>query len=106
MSREDWDGIREHARRQHQERVAKTPQRLEYAVELLKANGIPFKVCNDITGQINAYFTNGKILTFYAGTGKIKGYTTLRGIKSFVWLCVNENLNSQKLIEEQQKGSR
>lgn len=84
MSREDWDGIREHARRQHQERVAKTPQRLEYATKLLKENNISFIVHHDATGQINAYFENGRCLTFYAGTGKIKGYDNIRGIKAFV----------------------
>lgn len=71
----------------HKERVAKNPQRLEYAVKLLKENGITFKVCNEVTGQINCYFANGRILTFYAGTGKIQGCKNLRGIHNFVRLC-------------------
>ncbi len=71
----------------HKQRVAKNSQRLEYAVKLLKENGITFKVCNETTGQINCYFANGNVLTFYAGTGKIQGYKNLRGIKNFVNLC-------------------
>lgn len=87
MSREDFEGIREYAKIQHQERVAKNPDRLKYAVKLLKRNGITFKVCNETTGQINCYLANGKCLTFYAGTGKIQGREHLRGINNFVCLC-------------------
>lgn len=78
----------------HKQRVAQNPQRLEYAVKLLKDNGITFKVCNETTGQINCYFANGNILTFYAGTGKIQGYENLRGIKNFVSLCKKGRVNN------------
>lgn len=71
----------------HKQRVAKNPQRLEYAIKQLKENGITFKVCNETTGQINCYFANGNILTFYAGTGKIKGHDRIRGIHAFINLC-------------------
>lgn len=77
----------------HKQRVAKNPQRLEYAVKLLKENGITFKVCNEQTGQINCYFANGNILTFYAGTGKIQGRNDVRGIRSFLMLCKMEVAN-------------
>ncbi len=79
----------------HKQRVAKNPQRLEYAVKQLRDNGLTFRVCNEETGQINCYFTNGKCLTFYAGTGKIQGYRNLRGIQKFVRLCKGENLNDK-----------
>ncbi len=71
----------------HKQRVAKTPQRLEYAVKLLKENGIDFRVCNEATGQINCFVAYGKVLTFYAGTGKIQGYKDRRGIHCFVNMC-------------------
>ena len=76
----------------HKQRVAQNPKRLEYAVKLLKENGITFKVCNEQTAQINCYFANGKCLTFYAGTGKIMGYKNLRGIHNFVRLCKGEKI--------------
>lgn len=84
----------------HKQRVAQNPQRLEYAVKLLKENGITFKVCNETTAQINAYFANGKCLTFYAGTGKIQGYKNLRGIHNFVRLCKGEKMNDKIGIKE------
>jgi hypothetical protein len=87
MSREDFDALKRYAREQHDKRVAKNPQRLEYAKRVLTENGITFKVCNEVTTQINCYFANGKVLTFYAGTGKIQGHSQLRGINSFVRLC-------------------
>ena len=85
----------------HKQRVAKTPERLEYAVKLLKENGITFKVCNETTGQINCYFANGHILTFYAGTGKIQGYKNVRGINSFVKLCKGEKINDKIRIKKE-----
>lgn len=90
MSREDFEGLRQLAKANHDARVAKTPQRLKYATEQLDRNNITYKVCNDTTGQINCYFANGIVLTFYAGTGKIKGYEQQRGIKSFIRICVAE----------------
>lgn len=90
MSREDFEGLRQLAKENHDARVAKTPQRLRYAAEQLDRNNITYKVCNETTGQINCYFANGTVLTFYAGTGKIKGYEQQRGIKSFIGICVAE----------------
>jgi len=90
MSREDFEGLRQLAKANHDARVAKTPQRLKYAVEQLNRNGITYKVCCETTGQINCYFANGTVLTFYAGTGKIKGYEQQRGIKSFIRICIAE----------------
>jgi hypothetical protein len=75
----------------HKQRVDKNPQRLNYAIKLLKENNITFKVCNETTGQINCYFANGNILTFYSGTGKIKGYDRIRGIHAFIRLCKKGN---------------
>lgn len=87
MSREDFEAIKRWAKENHDKRVAQNPQRLEYAKKILTDNGIAFKVCNEITTQINCYFDNGKVLTFYAGTGKIQGHSRIRGINSFVRLC-------------------
>ena len=77
----------------HKERVAKNPERLEYAENILKANGIKYKVCNKETAQINAYSAGGKLYTFYAGTGKIKGYRNARGIHTFLRLCKGQRVS-------------
>ena len=90
MSREDFEGLRQLAKANHDARVAKTPQRLKYAAEQLNRNGITYKICNGTTGQINCYFLNGTVLTFYAGTGKIKGCEHQRGIKAFIKICIAE----------------
>ena len=84
----------------HKQRVAKNPQRLEYAKKLLSENGITFKVCNEQTGQINCYFANGTIYTFYAGTGKIQGYKNLRGIHNFVRLCKGQKVDDKIHLKE------
>lgn len=89
MSAEDFEGIKRLAKANHASRIAKNPQRLRYAAEQLDRTGITFKVCNETTGQINCKFANGTTLTFYAGTGKIKGYEQ-RGIKNFIKLCKME----------------
>lgn len=76
-----------------QERIAKNPQRLEYAENILKRNGIEYRVCNRTTTQINAYTASGKIHTFYAGTGKIRGYNNARGIHTFLRLCKGQKVS-------------
>ena len=82
----------------HKERVAKNPQRLEYAENILKANGIEYKVCNRETAQINAYTADGKTYTFYAGTGKIKGYRNARGIHNFLRICKGQRVSDKLQI--------
>lgn len=77
----------------HKERVAKNPERLKYAENILKAHGIKYKVCNRETAQINAYSVGGKTYTFYAGTGKIKGYKNARGIHTFLRLCKGQRVS-------------
>lgn len=70
-----------------------TPARLEYAKKMLNENNITYKVCNEQTGQINCFLSNGQIMIFYAGTGKIKGYEHARGIHNFVKLCQRKELS-------------
>lgn len=79
----------------HKARVAKNPERLEYAENILKAHGITYKVCNEQTAQINAYTADGKLYTFYAGTGKIKGYKNARGIHTFLRLCKGQRVSDK-----------
>jgi len=58
-------------------------ERLDYAKKLLAENNVEFKVCNEDNAHIQVKADNGKILNFWARTGKIQG-TEKRGIKNFI----------------------
>lgn len=87
MSERDelWDGLREHARKQHAQRVAKTPQRILYAEGQLSAHGIKYELKNPQTGHFHCFRkSDGKLFQFWAGTGKILGYDRARGIDALI----------------------
>ena len=86
MSAEDFEGIKILAKQNHQNRVSKTPERLEYAITQLEKHKLEYRVCNQATGQINVRTANGKTFTFYAGTGKILKHNE-RGIANFIRIC-------------------
>lgn len=72
----------------HKKRVAKNPQRLLYATNLLSEHGIEFSVKNETTGHIHCRRkTDDALIQFWAGTGKIMGYESLRGIHNLVKIC-------------------
>lgn len=78
-------GYHLHAKELHQERVAKNPSRLAYAIEQLEAHGIEYQVKNAQTGHIHCWRkSDDKLLQFYAGTGKIQGYDNARGIHALI----------------------
>ena len=80
-----WDALRERAREQHAQRVAKTPQRIAYAEEQFTANGIKYELKNPETGHFHCFRkSDGKLFQFWAGTGKILGYDKARGIHALV----------------------
>lgn len=83
--REDFDGLREEAKRVHAERVAKTPERIEYAIKQFKANGIQYKLKHPDTGHFHCYRkSDGQMFLFWAGTGNILGPTQDRGIRNLI----------------------
>lgn len=50
MARDEcWDALKEHARQNHRERVAKNPDRIEYAIRQLEAHNIEYVLKNDAT---------------------------------------------------------
>ena len=60
MARDEfWDALKEHAHRNHQERVSKNPDRIAYAIQQLEAHGIEYQLKNQQTGAINS-ITIGK----------------------------------------------
>ena len=90
MSKEDFEGIREHARQQHAERVAKNPERIEYAIKQFRAHDIEYRLKNPTTGHFHCRRkSDDKLFEFYAGTGKIKGEEDKRGIHALVRMLDN-----------------
>lgn len=71
-------------REQHRERVAKNPDRIRYAIEQFEANGIDYELKNETTGHFHCRRKDGKLLQYYAGTGKIMGYDRVRGIHGLI----------------------
>lgn len=84
MSREDFEHVKAMAQANHDERVSKNPQRLEYACKQLDKHGFNYEVKNPSITQI-VIREKGKTYVFYAGTGKITGYEE-RGIKNLIKL--------------------
>ena len=73
-----FEGMKE----MHEERVAKTPSRIEYAIE-------KFELKNPATGHFHCWRkSDGRLYQFYAGTGKIQGYNNIRGIHALIRLLV------------------
>ena len=74
MSREDFEGLKEYSKRIHHERVAKTPERVDYAIEQFNKHGISYSLKNPTSGHFHCRRkSDGKLFQFYASTGKIVG---------------------------------
>lgn len=94
--KEMFEGYRE----LHRQRVAKNPDRIAYAVKQLEQHGIEYTLKNEATGHFHCHRkTDDKLIQFWAGTGKIMGYTNLRGIHNLIRLCEGENLKDLIRIE-------
>lgn len=84
----------------HRQRVAKNPDRIAYAIKQLEQHGIEYTFKNEATGHFHCHRkTDDKLIQFWAGTGKIMGYTNLRGIHNLIRLCEGENLKDLIRIE-------
>lgn len=84
MSRKDFEGLREAAKRDHDARVAKTPERISYAEMQFERHGIRYELKNEITGHFHVWDPQGRLYQFWAGTGKILGEENRRGIHQMV----------------------
>ena len=79
------------AQEQHKKRVAKTPDRIAYAIQQFEANGIEYALKNEQTGHFHCWRkSDGRLFQFYAGTGKIQGYDRARGIHKLIRLLEKE----------------
>lgn len=65
--------------------MAKNPDRIAYAIQQFEAHGIEYDLKNEQTGHFHCRRKSDDMLfQFYAGTGKIQGYTRARGIHSLI----------------------
>ncbi len=85
MARDEfWDALKEHAHKNHKERVSKNPDRITYAIQQFEAHGIEYQLKNEQTGHFHCWRkSDDKLFQFYAGTGKIQGLET-RGIHNLI----------------------
>jgi len=83
---ESFDGgYHLYAEKQHQDRVAKTPDRVAYAIKQFEANNIEYTLKNEQTGHFHCRRqSDDKLFQFWAGTGKIMGYDNVRGIHALI----------------------
>lgn len=86
MARDEvWDALKNHTKQVHSERVAKNPDRIAYAIQQFEAHGIEYQLKNEQTGHFHCWRkSDDKLFQFYAGTGKIQGFTQVRGIHSLI----------------------
>lgn len=91
MSREDFEGIVKHAKETHAARVAKTPSRVEYAIKQFETHNIEYRLMNEQTGHFHCRRkSDDKLFQFYAGTGKIMGVESRRGIHALLRILTDE----------------
>ena len=91
MSREDFEGIAIHAKQVHAERIAKTPDRVAYAIEQFEKHGIEYTLKNPTTGHFHCRrMSDDKLFQFYAGTGKIMNEPNRRGIHALIKILTKE----------------
>ena len=91
MGREDYEGLKELAKQNHAERVAKNPDRIKYAIEQFEKHGIEYSLKNSQTGHFHCRRkSDDKLFQFYAGTGKIQGNEHKRGIHALIKILTKE----------------
>jgi len=91
MSREDFEGIKIHAKQVHNERVDKNPDRVAYAIEQFEKHGIEYSLKNPQTGHFHCRRkSDDKLFQFYAGTGKIMNEPNRRGIHALIKILTKE----------------
>lgn len=86
-SDEFWDALKDHAKQTHTERVSKNSDRVAYAIQQFEAHGIEYQLKNDQTGHFHCRRkSDDRLFQFYAGTGKIQGFSNARGIHALIRL--------------------
>lgn len=72
--KEDVDVLKEMSRQKHDERVQKTPNRIDYAIQQFEKNDIEYVLKNPEIGHFHCQRkSDDKLFQFWASTGKIMG---------------------------------
>lgn len=90
MARDEfWDALKQHGKKVRAERIAKNPDRIEYAIKQFEKHGIEFALKNEQIGHFHCRRkSDNKLFQFYAGTGKIQGHGEQRGIHALIRMLV------------------
>lgn len=81
---EYWRDVKPELKKKHDERVAKTPDRIEYAIQQFEKHEIQYELKNGATGHFHCWRkSDGQLYQFWASTGKILGYHN-RGINLLI----------------------
>lgn len=107
--RPEMEALKEIAKQNHAERVAKTPDRIRYAEEQFKLNNIKYILKNSSNGHFHCFDSNGNLFQFWCSTGKIfydykveqarqfkKSCREYRGIDNLIKLLVVEDYTKLK----------
>ena len=71
----------------------KISDRVQYAVDQLKANNIEFTLKNEVAGHFHCRRkADDKLFQFWAGTGKILGIDNVKGIHSLIEILNGEGM--------------
>ena len=93
MSREDFEGQREYSKKLHTKRVSDIANRIEYAKKQFEKYDIEYILKNAQTGHFHVRRkSDDKLFQFYAGTGKIQGYSQ-RGVHKLIRMVNDERFN-------------
>ena len=82
----EMESLKELANQNHQERVAKTPDRIEYAIKRFEEENIKYTLKNKSIGHFHLRDSEDNLFQFWASTGKIwfdKKTKDVRGFNSF-----------------------
>lgn len=82
-------GYHLYVKEKYKERVAKNPERIEYAIYQFELNNIEYSLKNEEIGHFHCWRrSDNKLFQYWAGTGKILGYDRVRGIHSLIRLLL------------------
>lgn len=82
--KEDVEVLKEMSKQKHDERVKKTPNRIDYAIQQFEKNDIEYVLKNPEIGHFHCRRkSDDKLYQFWAGTGKIMGCEN-RGIQFLI----------------------
>lgn len=86
MKETEFDcGYSNYAKEKHAQRVAQNGNRVEFAKQQFEKNNIEYALKNEAIGHFHAWRkSDGRLFQFWAGTGKILGEETRRGIADFI----------------------